>query len=71
LYRKLKLLVRRKSAFSEPPPEKNITFLAPRLVAQISYQELTADRKLRQPVFLGLRDDKEAQEVRMPTAAVI
>jgi len=61
LYQKFEPLVRRNSAFSEPPPEKNTTFLAPRLVAQISYQELTADGKLRQPVFLGLRDDKEAK----------
>ena len=38
-----------------------MVFLAPRLVAQISFQEWTADRKLRQPVFLGLRDDKRPQ----------
>jgi len=32
--------------------------------------ELHDDRKkLRQPVFLGLRDDKSAQEVRMPEFA--
>ena len=69
LYQKFKPLVRRNSAFTEPPSEKNTTFLAPRLVAQISYQELTADGKLRQPVFLGLRDDKQPQEVLMPTTA--
>jgi bifunctional non-homologous end joining protein LigD len=40
----------------------------PQLIAQISYQELTADRKLRQPVFLGLRDDKRAREVSVPEA---
>src|SRR5262249_3334673 len=44
------------------PRERGITFLRPRLVAQISYQELTADKKLRQPVFLGLRDDKRPTE---------
>jgi ATP-dependent DNA ligase len=37
-------------------------------VAQISYQELTADRKLRQPVYLGLRDDKRAKDVVLPEA---
>jgi len=41
-------------------------FLKPKLVAQISYQELTADKKLRQPVFLGLRDDKRPTEVVLP-----
>jgi ATP-dependent DNA ligase len=34
-----------------------VTYLAPKLVAQIAYDELMADQKLRQPVFLGLRDD--------------
>lgn len=47
-----------------PPRERDVTYLEPKLVAQIAYQEWTADLKLRQPVFLGLRDDKKAEEVR-------
>jgi bifunctional non-homologous end joining protein LigD len=43
-----------------------VTYLAPRLVAQIAFQEWTADRKLRQPAFLGLRDDKSAEECLLP-----
>ncbi len=43
-----------------------MTYLAPRLVAQIAYEELTADKKLRQPVFLGLRVDKSAKECFLP-----
>jgi bifunctional non-homologous end joining protein LigD len=66
LHKKFQPLIRTKSALVDPPRERNVTFLAPRLVAQISYQELTADRKLRQPVFLGLRDDKPAKEVSLP-----
>jgi bifunctional non-homologous end joining protein LigD len=69
LYQKFKPLVRTNSAFSDPPSEKGIAFLAPRLVAQVSYQELTADHRLRQPVFLGLRDDKKADEISLPAAA--
>jgi len=49
-----------------PPREKGVVFLAPRLIAQVSFQEWTADRKLRQPVFLGLRDDKRPEEVLLP-----
>ena len=41
-------------------------WLEPALVAQIAYQEMTAEGKLRQPVFLGIRDDKAAKRVRMP-----
>jgi bifunctional non-homologous end joining protein LigD len=42
---------------------KNATFLSPKLVAQISFTEWTSDGKLRQPAFLGLREDKSPQEV--------
>jgi len=53
---------------ADPPRERKITYVAPRLVAQIAYGEWTDDRKLRQPVFLGLRDDKRPQEVTFPEA---
>jgi bifunctional non-homologous end joining protein LigD len=32
-------------------------------VAQIAFAEWTADGKLRQPAFLGLREDKSATEL--------
>jgi bifunctional non-homologous end joining protein LigD len=60
-------LARKTPPFANPPREKGAVWLEPKLVAQISYQELTADGKLRQPVFLGIRDDKPASQVRMPT----
>ncbi len=68
LYRKFQPLVRAKTTLVDPPREKDVTYLAPRLVAQIAYEELTDDRKLRQPVFLGLRDDKRARDVALPEA---
>jgi bifunctional non-homologous end joining protein LigD len=71
LYKEFQPLVRSKTMLADPPRERGVTFLAPRLVAQISYQEWTADQKLRQPVFLGLRDDKSAEEVVAPKAAAI
>lgn len=66
LAKKLRPLVRARPAFLDPPREKGAVWLAPRLVAQIAFQEWTADAKLRQPVFLGLRDDKSPREVRLP-----
>jgi bifunctional non-homologous end joining protein LigD len=66
LYRRFRPLVRARSALADPPREKGLVFLAPKLVAQIAFQEWTSDRKLRQPVFLGLRDDKAAREVLLP-----
>jgi bifunctional non-homologous end joining protein LigD len=66
LHQKLRPLVRAKAAFVDPLREKGVTFVEPKLVAQISYQEITEDNKLRQPVYLGLRDDKNPREVSMP-----
>ena len=66
LFRKFKPYIRAKPAVLNPPREKDVTYLAPRLVAQISYGEWTNDQKLRQPVFLGLRDDKKPEEVTLP-----
>jgi len=68
LYRKLRPLARGDSAVAEPVREKDTIFVEPSLVAQISYQEWTDDKKLRQPVFLGLRDDKSPQQVHLPEA---
>jgi len=68
LHRQFQPLIRREPAVVDPPRGHKLTFLRPQLIAQISYQELTAERKLRQPVYLGLRDDKRAGEVTLPQA---
>ena len=59
-------LAREHAPFVDAPRERDVTYLEPKLVAQIAFQEWTADKKLRQPVFLGLRDDKKPTECRMP-----
>ncbi len=42
---------------------KHCTWLKPRLVCQVKFAEWTQDGRLRQPVFLGMREDKPAREV--------
>jgi bifunctional non-homologous end joining protein LigD len=69
LFRTFQPLVRKTSPLVNPPRGRGITHLAPRLVAQIAFEERTADGKLRQPVLLGLRDDKKPAEIVMPVAA--
>jgi bifunctional non-homologous end joining protein LigD len=46
-----------------PAEMKRCHWVKPQLVAQIKFSEWTRDEKLRQPVFLGLREDKDAGEV--------
>src|SRR6185503_3586107 len=47
-----------------PPTNERPHWTTPRLVAQIKFTEWTADGKLRHPVYLGLRDDKNPRDVR-------
>ena len=42
---------------------KRCTWVEPVLVAQIKFTEWTSDEQLRQPVFLGLRSDKDPKNV--------
>jgi bifunctional non-homologous end joining protein LigD len=70
LHRRFQPLVRKSAPFADPPREKGAVWLAPRLVAQVAFQEWTHDGRLRQPVYLGLRDDKAAEEVVLPAEAL-
>jgi bifunctional non-homologous end joining protein LigD len=42
---------------------RKCTWIKPELVCQVKFLEWTDDGNLRQPVFLGLRDDKRPREV--------
>jgi bifunctional non-homologous end joining protein LigD len=66
LYRQFQPFVRSRPTLADPPHDKSAVFLAPRLIAQVAFEEWTADKKLRQPVFLGLRDDKRPRDVLLP-----
>ena len=46
-----------------PAVMKRCHWVEPVLVAQVKFTEWTSDDQLRQPVFLGLRTDKEAKDV--------
>jgi bifunctional non-homologous end joining protein LigD len=56
-------LVRDASPFADRVREPHATWVEPRLVAQVGFSEWTRDGRLRHPRFLGLRDDKAAEEV--------
>ena len=56
-------LRRDSSPFADEIRERGVTWVEPRLVAQVGFSEWTRDGRLRHPRFLGLRDDKAAEEV--------
>ena len=62
-----RLEARRKdtSPFALVPPEmrRGAHWVEPDLVAQVEFTEWTDEGRMRQPVFLGLRDDREARHV--------
>ena len=43
--------------------ERSVSWVAPKLVAQVAFTEWTGAGRLRHPRFLGLRDDKPASKV--------
>jgi bifunctional non-homologous end joining protein LigD len=47
-----------------------VVWLEPSLVAEVEFVEWTREGRLRAPVYVGLRDDKPAAEVRRERAAV-
>lgn len=68
---KFKSITRTASPFKFPPkPRYNekVTWLAPKLVAEIKFAEWTEDNLLRQASFKGLRSDKKPQEVKREKA---
>jgi bifunctional non-homologous end joining protein LigD len=51
------------SPFADAVRERDVTWVEPRLVAQVAFSEWTRDGRLRHPSFLGLRPDKAAADV--------
>jgi DNA ligase D-like protein (predicted ligase) len=77
LHKRLRPLTIRKMPLAAPPPRDNrfgrplelakVHWLRPELVAEITYLSWPDDSLLRHTVFVGLREDKPAREVRRET----
>jgi bifunctional non-homologous end joining protein LigD len=69
LTKRLRKLESDESPFSGRQPPKQARFVEPELVAEIEFREWTRARTLRAPSFKGLRDDRDAEEVRIELPA--
>ena len=68
LLAKLKKIVRKTSPFTtgpKSPRTREISWIEPKLVAEVEYATITADGLLRQASFKALREDKNARAVRL------
>lgn len=66
MYRRLQPLEQKKSPFEEVPnTNERPHWVKPEIVVEVKFNEFTADGMLRQPIYLGIRDDKDASEVGM------
>lgn len=72
LHAKLVRLERPTAAVSVPRAvSRNVHWVEPKLVADVVFTEWTIDRLVRQATFQGLRDDKEAGDVRQETSLTL
>jgi bifunctional non-homologous end joining protein LigD len=72
---KLKPLRRDTSPFAAVPKmprvrRADVVWVEPELVAEVRFAEWTHDGRLRAPVYLGLREDKQAEEVHREREAI-
>ena len=65
LRHRLEARLRKEAPFVQVPAElrRAARWVEPDLVAQVEFSEWTSEGRMRQPVFLGLRDDRESRHV--------
>jgi DNA ligase D-like protein (predicted ligase) len=61
---RLNVMPPRKTRFGSPLVLSRVHWVEPKLVAEITYLTWTADNLLRHTVYVGLREDKRADQVR-------
>lgn len=71
MHERLERIERRSSPFVTPPhTNERAHWVTPKIVVEVKFAEWTSDRLLRQPIFLGTRDDKRARDVTIEGVSV-
>ncbi len=55
--------INKPSRFRPDPPNAKVTWLKPKLVCEVNFTEMTRDGIMRHPSFIGMRIDKNANDV--------
>lgn len=53
-----------------PRTNERVHWVRPRVVVEVKFAEWTSDGRLRQPIFLGVRDDKNARDVHLEPESI-
>ncbi|MEO8879168.1 MAG: DNA ligase D [Gemmatimonadaceae bacterium] len=71
MYETLEPLARKSSPFEETPrPREPVHWVTPKVVVEVKFNEWTTDGKLRQPIYVGTRDDKNPRTVKREGTSV-
>lgn len=66
LKNKLSQIKRANAPFKNPPrPNAPVTWVQPKYICEVKFSGLTEEGIMRQPIYLGLRQDKAPQEVQL------
>lgn len=70
LHRQCNALTVPEKPFADAVPDirPGVTWVEPRLVIEVEYTERTRDGRLRHPIFRGVRDDREPEEITVDKA---
>ena len=73
LVKRMDSLVREDSPFVDPPVGLGRTarWIEPELIVEVEFKEWTRDGLLRQPSYLGVREDKDPREITMEPPAQV
>jgi len=71
MYQRLHRLERKTSPFAEVPKTNEPPhWVRPEVVVEVKFSQWTGDGRLRQPIYLGTRDDKDPRDVRRESQSI-